>query len=93
VLGRGDGHVIIAFKKAMKVVRDSDDSNNDSDGGGGPNGGGSSSGGGNGYGRGRSLGNGAGDTPGSVTPTPRSPVVRIASPPRMGPGKWEDSAV
>jgi hypothetical protein len=91
VLGRGDGHVIVAFKKAMKVVRDSDDSN-DSEGGG-VNGSESSSGGGNGYGRGRTLGNGTSDTPGNVTPAPRSPVVRIASPPRMSPGKWEDSAV
>ncbi|KAH6650037.1 hypothetical protein F5144DRAFT_597522 [Chaetomium tenue] len=93
VLGRPDGHVIIAFKKAMKVIRDSDDSD-------GTNGSGSSSssgsgGNGNGYGyggRGRSNGNGNSNSNGEVTPTPRSPVVRIASPPRMSP-KWEDSAV
>ncbi|KAH6845259.1 hypothetical protein B0I37DRAFT_180455 [Chaetomium sp. MPI-CAGE-AT-0009] len=97
VISRADGHVIIAFKKAMKVIHDNDNGNETSDSGNGVGSSRGNGGNGNGYGYGRGRSNGNENDDGEplkiVAPGSRSPVVRIASPPGMCPGKWEDSAV
>lgn len=87
VIGRGEGHVIIAFRKAMAVVGENDTNNN-------------GGGGGNDCRNSNSDSSTAAEGPGpSTTTTPRisrpmsrSPVVRIASPPR-GRTRCADSLV
>jgi hypothetical protein len=92
VIGRRDGEVVIAFRKAMTVVQD-DNGNGNGDGDN------SGSQGNRGHGAGRYGNNSGPSAAGAGTGTgtadaesPRTPVVRIASPPEMS-LKYEDSAV
>ncbi|KAK4155503.1 hypothetical protein C8A00DRAFT_31638 [Chaetomidium leptoderma] len=86
VIGRGDGHVIIAFKKAMTVIghggNSSNNSNNNNNNSGNSN-------------SGPSTVAAVTEPPRSLTfdPSTRPPVVRISSPPRWNPKDVEDSPV
>ncbi|KAK4250795.1 hypothetical protein C7999DRAFT_38162 [Corynascus novoguineensis] len=80
VIGKGeDGHVMIAFKRAMTIVQETnaDGSNTNGSGNGNENGNGNHAG----WGRGRRSSNPDSRPSRSGTPGPRSPVVRIAPTP------------